>query len=354
MFKPFELLSTAITALNQAGLLLGSGFLGGLGALLVGNRLYWRLRATSVSGTLVGLRSSGGKTYFLVYRYKLAATRAKVEATSDTGTRSVSGMHTGRAARLLVFPEHPDKVTDADSYIAEIIGGILFAACSVVAYIAVTAWPVTPLTWLMLAGIAVHLVDKLRRSVPIAGRSPAGSILSKPPPENIHAAPLRSVEEIRAQQQRERQLTQRKTGRIVTPILVLVGIGVLALGVYLARTVTRLESAGQRTHGTVVGLELESTVRSSSYYPVVRFATPEGATVQFRDSAGSNPPAYHEGDVVVVLYLRGSPEQSAIIDKGWWNWLPPVALCVFGAILTSVALRVRLGSLPVPRNSVLK
>jgi hypothetical protein len=132
-------------------------------------------------------------------------------------------------------------------------------------------------------------------------------------------------------------------GRVAAPILVVVGLGVVALGVHLGRNTFLLKSSGERTQGTVLFLELKPTLRGSTYYPVVQFATLEGTTLQFRDVMGSNPPAYREGDPVNVLYFRTLPEQTATIDRGVLDWLAPGVLCVLGSFLTGIALWVRLG-----------
>jgi hypothetical protein len=38
-------------------------------------------------------------------------------------------------------------------------------------------------------------------------------------------------------------------------------------------------------------------------------------------------------DAVTVLYAPGSPQGTAIVDRGLWNWIPAAALCLFGVIL---------------------
>lgn len=145
-----------------------------------------------------------------------------------------------------------------------------------------------------------------------------------------------------------RQRKLRTTGRIVTPILVLAGIAVLALGIHLGRTLFLLQSTGERALGTVAFLELKSTLHGSTYYPVVEFTIQDGATAQFRDRMGGNPPAYREGDVVRVLYFPASPQESATIDRGVLNWIVPGALCLLGGLLATVALLARLGAPPPP------
>jgi hypothetical protein len=125
---------------------------------------------------------------------------------------------------------------------------------------------------------------------------------------------------------------------------------VLALGVYLGRTIFLLQSTGERVLGTIAFLELKSTVHGATYYPVIEFTTRDGGTVQFRDNMGSNPPAYREGEVVRVLYFPAFPQQSATVDRGLLNWLVPGALCLLGSLLSIIALLVRLGAQQGPRT----
>jgi hypothetical protein len=144
-----------------------------------------------------------------------------------------------------------------------------------------------------------------------------------------------------------RRRRRRIAARIVTSILMLVGLAVLVLGARLGRTMFLLQSTGERAVGTVAFLELRRTLHGASYYPVVEFAAADGGTVQFRDNMGSNPPAYREGDLVRVLYLPAAPRDSATIDRGLLNWLVPGVLCLLGALLAMIAPFVGLGVSPV-------
>lgn len=339
----FQLLAQATAAFNQAGLLAGAGFSGGIGALLLGNRAYWRLAGTRVEGTIIGVRESSRGIYFPVYRYR-SPDGITMDATSDTGTSATSGLETGRSRPLLVLRRQPAKATDAGSYLTEIIGGVLLGVAVAMGTIALTAWPITRLTWVMLGAVVVYCATHLHRSVPRANPDASQSPLLRGQPRDLHEAPVRPIESILSRRRAEAQQARQRLGRIVTPILVMLGLGVLALGVHIGRRVSHLEASGARTPGTVVGLDIESTLRNRNYYPVVRFRTPDGIAVEFRDGTGSNPPAYREGDTVTVLFLSASPEDTAIIDRGRWNWLGPAALCSFGTMLTLIALRARLGS----------
>ena len=96
--KLLELFAAFWAALNQAGVLLGAGFFAGLGTWLCGNRLYWRLWAKRVKGSVVGVRAPGKLLYYAVYRYKLPSGNW-MEATSDTGALPNPDLATGRKVR---------------------------------------------------------------------------------------------------------------------------------------------------------------------------------------------------------------------------------------------------------------
>jgi uncharacterized protein DUF3592 len=346
LFKLLELFADASALLNQAALLAGAALFGGVGALLAGNKLYWRLRARSVQGTVAGVRVSG-RQYYAVYRYKSPAGK-RFQATSDVGAGVSPNLVTGRKLRLLFLKKHPDRVAEAGVHIVEAIGWGFFALAALAVGIAMTLWPVTTPTWVMLGGVVVFVAYRLLRAMPLRGEKPFTSLTRQPPPEDLVGAPVHPIEEILSGPVRaERQRKQRIAGLIVTPILVAAGIGVFALGAHLGRTTYLLLSTGERAHGTVLFCELVKTLHGSSYYPVVQFATRNGLGVQFRDKMGSNPPAYREGEAVDVLYFPAIPETSATIDRGVLNWLAPAILCVGGVFLSVVAVGARLG---VPRH----
>jgi hypothetical protein len=319
--------------------------MGACGALLAGNGLYWRLRAKSVRGTVIGVRATG-KLYYPVYRYSLLPSGRRFEATADVAYFGASPrLTTGRKVRLRVFKKHPDRAAEAGPAAPEIVGWFCLAAAAAAIAFALTAWPATTFSW-TLAGVAVLSIGYcLRRPMPAKGERPFTSITRAPPP----GGPVLTIEEILAGPvTAERRRQQRITGLIVTPILVLAGLSVLTLGVHLGRTLYRLESTGERAHGTVLFSELKRNLHGVTYYPVVQFATPTGAAVQFRDRMGSDPPAYVDGEPVEVLYFSDSPETTATIDRGRLNWLAPVALCIGGLALAVIALAVRLW---IPRSA---
>ena len=345
LYKLLELFTDATALLDQAALLTVAALCGGVGALLSGNRLYWRFRARTVRGTVAGVRVSG-RRYYPVYRYQSPAGK-RFQATSDVGVGVSAKLVTGRKLKLLFLKKHPDRVAEAGIQVLEAVGWGCLVGAAVAVGLALGLWPITTFTWAMLSGVVVFVAYRLRRAMPARDEKPFTSLTREPPPEDLVGTPVHPIEEILSGPVRaERQRKQRITGLIVTPILVAAGITVFALGAHLGRTTYLLLSTGERAHGTVLFCELVKTLHGSSYYPVVQFATRKGLAVQFRDKMGSNPAAYQEGQVVDVLYFPAGPEGSATIDHGVLNWLVPGILCVGGVFLAVVALGARLG---VPR-----
>ena len=337
----FDLIVGAMSALNQVGFLVAGAMCGGLGAVLVGSRLHWRLRAARVTGTVIGVRQGNNKSVFYpVYRYALP-NGASGEATSDTGSSATDGMRTGSQAALLVFADHPDRAADAGSYASEWIGGILVAAGAVLLYLALTMWPLTRYTWIVLIGLAFYGASKFRRVVPKPGDPPQLSLSRTVLQGRIGDAPVRPVEEVVSTDVAERKAKQRTAARKAAPWLIAFGVGLLAVSVHVGRVTYELMTAGQRGAGTVVALESVSSGDSSTYHPVVRFTDGAGEVRQFRDSAGSNPPSYRSGESVKVLYLAENPQKTATIDRGVWNWLAPGLLVTFGAVLVLAGFRSR-------------
>lgn len=121
--------------------------------------------------------------------------------------------------------------------------------------------------------------------------------------------------------------------------LVLIPIGVLLLlgaaysvwstKAWLARTV--------EVRGSVIEMVRvrDSDNKGYLFTPLVRFATREGQTIEFQSSLRTNPPAYHAGQVVPVLYDPNAPHSAAI--KGVFSlWLTSMVLCFVGCIFLAI------------------
>lgn len=120
-----------------------------------------------------------------------------------------------------------------------------------------------------------------------------------------------------------------KWGFVVGGLLMVAGAG--ALGLRARAFVARAAPAD----GTVVELVPSRSGKSTSWYPRVAFVTADGRRVEFRSSAGSNPPAHAPGDPVRVLYDPAKPSEARI-DRALDVWGAPGFLAAFGALFASI------------------
>jgi hypothetical protein len=330
-------------AFEQVMLLVAGLLCMGLGGLLVGYEVHRRLRGVRVTGTVIGVRESKPHMYQNVYRYMLP-TGEMHEGTSDVGSNSTSGRHTGRTVELLVFPERPERVSEAGSYIAGAFGALLLLGGLWPLYIAMAQWRVTPFVWLVLAGCVAYLAMRVRKHlIPESQRKSLPqwqAELRARRLAELQAIPVRPIEEILSTAEvTERVVREGRARRVARPLLLLGGIAAVGLAIYVGRETAQLSTTGARAAGHVVEVRAESDSDGTTYRAIVRFEA-GGETVQFRDKVGSYPPSHRVGDAVTVLYLKRSPEDSAIIDRGVWNWAPAIGLGVFGVLMCWVGSRL--------------
>ena len=302
-------------------------------AFLLGNALAWRLRSTRVTGTVIGVRprGRGAGTYCAVYRYSDAMGRT-VDASCNEFSASLAGKQTGLTRELMVLA-NPTQVRETNSYLLE-VGGIAFLLFGLL--IAGSRGSTVVATDLVLG--ALFGWYWLRRKDD-TGNPKAGSTTGSASQES---AGLQRAEDILATSEAARRAVrnQRRTG----PFTAALGLLFLAVAVFAARSVARLEMAGERAPGTVLQLVQRtsgSRGAGSTYHPVVRFTPANGAPVQFEDGVGESESPYQVGDEVQVRYLADSPGSSAIIDRGIENWVMPFGFGLAGAAFMVLGLRQR-------------
>src|SRR5271169_5465347 len=100
-------------------------------------------------------------------------------------------------------------------------------------------------------------------------------------------------------------------------IFFLLGVSILGYAVYRTIPSVRLAVRGAKTEGRVIRNE-------SGIYPVVEFEV-NGQQVVVGASSGTEPPEFHEGDAVPVLYDRMHPDY-AIIQSFGQMWTTPFIL----------------------------
>jgi hypothetical protein len=114
----------------------------------------------------------------------------------------------------------------------------------------------------------------------------------------------------------------------------------LTAGVIVGQAAGREISAA----GVVVALRQDRGSDGSSYfYPVVEFKLPNGETQTLRSNAGTNPPAYRQGDAVTVLFDPQQPEQARIQSFGssFDRWIVSIITGILGLAMAGAALFAR-------------
>jgi hypothetical protein len=141
------------------------------------------------------------------------------------------------------------------------------------AYTALTAYPITRMTWIMAAAILVYLAERgYRILIPKGQRLSVAEwrkqhhldettidLAEVKPIENIVSAPD-------VQQARQKQLRNNKK---VVPFLAVFAIILVAVGIYQSKKIARLEASGLRALGQVVSLKDEYSSGSGGGITVI-------------------------------------------------------------------------------------
>jgi hypothetical protein len=130
-----------------------------------------------------------------------------------------------------------------------------------------------------------------------------------------------------------------KSNRFAIPALFILGFTLLFLSHYSYRKTEAFLQNAKNASGRVVELRERdsSDGGSSTYAAVVEYRDDNGETRQFIDSFSSNPPVYHSGEDVSVLYNRDDPREVQI-DRGRTNYWLTGLLGGLGGLFTLLGL----------------
>jgi len=335
----FDLIASGIQAFNQVGMFAAATICLAIGGLILGDSLYWRLYALRVTGTVIGVVPNGN-TYTPVYRYTGPDGRSH-EARSNSGSSSVKGKETGRVVHLMVAPHNPGLACESGAYLFYAIGTAFLVPGIWLGYTALTAYPITWMTWLMAAVFIVHAGERVYRIWKSAGaklslaqwrqHSAAIDLSTVRPVESLPTTPAPA------------QMSQGNR-KFAIPVLGIFAVILTGAGLYNLSFVYALQKSGTRAQGEIVRfVEKSDSHDSVNYYAVVRFRTADNRMIQFEDQVGSNHPIRRQGDQVPVLYLANSPNRS-MIDRGMIiNWGIPALLLSAAAGITVLMLKLLRG-----------
>jgi hypothetical protein len=120
---------------------------------------------------------------------------------------------------------------------------------------------------------------------------------------------------------------------LIASIFSLLGIITLIICAIAYQRTQAFINSSVVAQGTVLELQRSLTTDSSSYYPVIEFATVQGERIEFKSNFGSNPPSYQPGDTVSILYPEDNPD-NAQINSFVSLWLFILIFAVVGGSFT--------------------
>lgn len=131
------------------------------------------------------------------------------------------------------------------------------------------------------------------------------------------------------------------------------GLLFLLLGIWQFRTERAFARIATEASGIVAGFRTRALRRRGARrggfarstpldFPLVRYVTNEGQTIEFESALGTRPRIHREGQAVTVLYDPAAPQRAQIASGGWMYGLPLVFTLVGAGML---AFSVLFGSL---------
>jgi hypothetical protein len=130
-----------------------------------------------------------------------------------------------------------------------------------------------------------------------------------------------------------------KKMRWIFLLFALIGIVLLAAGVYTARSTRRFLATAEKAAGVVIENVWQDSSSSDggTYRPRVRFRTRTGQDIEFVSDTGSMPAAYRQGEGVTIVYDPDDPAHASI--NGFWAlWLGTVILFGLGIAFAAAGI----------------
>jgi uncharacterized protein DUF3592 len=128
---------------------------------------------------------------------------------------------------------------------------------------------------------------------------------------------------------------------VLPPLGVLAGVGFVAIGAHVIRTGRRLRTYGRRVPGVVVRLRFDPNEHGGGqYYPVLRFQTHDGDTVETESDLGTNPAPVRPGQQVAVVYDPAKPRRARLDTMLGGGAVHGPLFIAFGVVVALIAAAV--------------
>lgn len=332
----FELISDALSAWNQIGLLLMATVFILIGGAIAGYELYWRIKAQRVRGRVSGVRAKkeqkGSSFYYAVFEYQ-APNGEMMEHVSSMGSNSLFGKIPGTQVQLMMMPHQPEKVR-RPALILALFGLVFLLPGFWIMNVALTRFEFNYMMVIMVLiglGFVGFKVAGAVRKIP-EGEIKKGWAEFKEKGVKVTSSGEGSKGRLLSQDDITQAVKKQvKNTRIGGYMCLLIALGLGAGSYYAGQSMHAMLRDGVPAQGEVTGMKRSDSSDSVTYSAIVRFTDASGRRVKFTDSVGSSHPTLKRGDGVDVLYLRDNPE-DAIVDRGVWNWFLSGALGL-GALL---------------------
>lgn len=128
-----------------------------------------------------------------------------------------------------------------------------------------------------------------------------------------------------------------KTLKVFKVLFPLIGLAALMGAWMLYSNARQFVATAVTAEGTVVELVRSRSSDSTTYAPRVTFTDAQGRAHAFTSRTSSNPPAYHVGETVRVLYRAESPQQARI-DGFFSLWGGALIVGILGSVFALVGL----------------
>ncbi|MEQ4986311.1 DUF3592 domain-containing protein [Proteus vulgaris] len=96
-------------------------------------------------------------------------------------------------------------------------------------------------------------------------------------------------------------------------IFAIIGVIIFIITLFVIKSELHLVRNGIETTGIVIDQNMsKSSSERSIYHPIIQFTTNDNREITFRSLEGSNPPRFHLGEKISVIYLQNDPQRATI------------------------------------------